>query len=1046
MPSTPFEEKLILNRWILKVMEVSGFKKLQEWLKDPELEGFTEENISRYSQMLTSRLMERQRLSKDDLLRYDANIVRYWQQITKKRNHHEGRTLYPKYFQYLALLFTEIYLERYFQDAPALQAELDQEVREYNADRSAREHLAPFDTTELNKLAYWMATGSGKTLLMHCNLLQYQHYLAKSPGREKLNRVILLTPNEGLSKQHLDEFELSSISATLFSKQELGSFFSGTQVEIIDIHKLGDEMGDKTVAVSAFEGNNLVLVDEGHAGIGSGEAGKWMQRRAALSENGFSFEYSATFKQAIRNSNDFVETYAKSILFDYSYRYFYHDGYGKEYRILNLENDEVEDQRVRYLSACLLTFYQQQKIYTEEQELCNQYMLEKPLWVFVGGSVNAVRTKNRRKISDVVDILLFLADFASQEKKEENITLINDILNGQAGLLNNQGKDIFETAFAYLGTKGLSGEEAYQEILKILFNASAPGKLHVEDLKGVDGEIGLRLGDNDYFGLINVGDTRELAKLCEEQPELVVTEQPISTSLFHKLDRADSNVNVLIGSRKFMQGWNSWRVSIMGLMNIGRSEGTQIIQLFGRGVRLKGKEFSLMRSNKIRGDDSPRVAQLMETLNVFGVRADYMRQFREFLEAEGLRTEEEKVEFIMPVVKNLGRKKLKIVRLKEGIDYKKNGPRPILGEPDELLKRKSVKLNWYPRIQAISTVDSNEDDSQSLNKGYLSEKHIAFLDIEKIYFELQQLKNERAWYNLNLSVGNIKAMLEKHDWYELSIPAAQLEFSGFDHVHLWQDIATSLLKKYADLYYKHKKAAYEDKFLEYQELQDDDPNFFSEYQILIEESQEDIVRKLEEIRDLVLAKEFRSIEYRQLTGVMFAQHLFQPLLSWTGGKNLVEIKPVALNAGERDFVKDIEKHLEENAAYFADKELYLLRNKSKGGGIGFFEAGNFYPDFILWLVSGEHQYINFIDPKGIGRIGIEDPKITFYKTIKELEKRLADADVTLNSFIISVTPFSQIPLQLQNMEISDWNERNVLFREDDRYEYLGRLFGAVKAN
>ena len=1043
MPSTPFEEKLILNRWILQLMEVSNFEKLQEWLKDPELEGFTEENISRYSQMLSSRLIEREKLSRDDLLRYDANIVRHWQQITEKRNHHEGRTLYPKYFQYLALLFTEIYLERYFQDAQALQVELNQQLQEYNADQTDREQLDPFSITELNKLAFWMATGSGKTLLMHCNLLQYQHYLEKSNRRGELNRVILLTPNEGLSQQHLEEFALSGIQAALFSKQQLGSFFSGREVEIIDIHKLGDEMGDKTVAVSAFEGNNLVLVDEGHAGIGSGEAGKWMQRRAALSENGFSFEYSATFKQAIRNNNDFAETYAKSILFDYSYRYFYHDGYGKEYRILNLENDEVEEQRVRYLSACLLTFYQQQKIFAEKQDICREYMLEKPLWVFVGGSVNAVRTQNRRKVSDVVDILLFLADFASPDKKAQNIALVNDILSGQAGLLNNQGKDIFVTAFSYLGAKGLSGEEAYQEILRIVFNASAPGKLHVEDLKGVDGEIGLRLGDNDYFGLINVGDTRELAKLCEEQSELVVTEQPISESLFHKLDGTDSPINVLIGSRKFMQGWNSWRVSIMGLMNIGRSEGTQIIQLFGRGVRLKGKEFSLMRSNKIRGDASPREIRLMETLNVFGVRADYMRQFREFLEAEGLRTEEEKVEFIMPVVKNLGTKKLKIVRLKEGIDFKKNGPRPTLDKPDDLLRRKPINLNWYPRIQSISTVDSNDDANQALNRGYMSDQHIAFIDIEKIYFELQQLKNERAWYNLNLSLEKIKTLLQSHDWYELYIPEEQLEFTNFDRVRVWQDIATSLLKKYCDLFYKHEKATYENDFLEYQELQDDDPNFFSEYQILIEESQEDILHHLEEIKTLVEAKEFRPIEYRQLTGIMFAQHLFQPLLSWTGGRDLVEIKPVALNAGERDFVKDIKKYFDENKAYFLDKEMYLLRNKSKGGGIGFFEAGNFYPDFILWIVSGNRQYVNFIDPKGIGRIGIEDPKIIFYKTIKELENRLPDPDVVLNSFIVSVTPFSQIPLQIENMSVSDWNDRNVLFREDDRYEYLGQLFNKI---
>src|SRR3546814_15604642 len=57
-------------------------------------------------------------------------------------------------------------------------------------------------------------------------------------------------------------------------------------------------MGDKTVAVNAFEGNNLVLVDEGHRGTGTA-AGAWMARRDALVRGGFAFEYSATFGQAV---------------------------------------------------------------------------------------------------------------------------------------------------------------------------------------------------------------------------------------------------------------------------------------------------------------------------------------------------------------------------------------------------------------------------------------------------------------------------------------------------------------------------------------------------------------------------------------------------------------------------------------------------------------------------------------------------------------------------------------------------------------------------
>jgi hypothetical protein len=68
-----------------------------------------------------------------------------------------------------------------------------------------------------------------------------------------------------------------------------------------------------------------------------------------------------------------------------------------------------------------------------------------------------------------------------------------------------------------------------------------------------------------------------------------VREDRFTPSLFGEIDRTGSRVNVLVGAKKFIEGWSSWRVSAMGLLNIGKGEGPQVIQLFGRGVRLKGK-------------------------------------------------------------------------------------------------------------------------------------------------------------------------------------------------------------------------------------------------------------------------------------------------------------------------------------------------------------------------------------------------------------------------------------------------------------------------
>ena len=194
-----------------------------------------------------------------------------------------------------------------------------------------------------------MATGSGKTLLMHANILQYQRFLETHGLSRELNRIILLTPNEGLSQQHLREFQKSGIEAEIFNKDGRG-LFAGRAVEILEVTKLKEEMGEKTVAVDAFEGNNLVLVDEGHRGASAGGDGAWMKFRNALCEKGFSFEYSATFGQAVAGNRDLTDLYARSTLFDYSYRWFYGDGFGKDYHILNLEDDRNEEWMRTYLS------------------------------------------------------------------------------------------------------------------------------------------------------------------------------------------------------------------------------------------------------------------------------------------------------------------------------------------------------------------------------------------------------------------------------------------------------------------------------------------------------------------------------------------------------------------------------------------------------------------------------------------------------------------------------------------------------------------------
>ena len=66
----------------------------------------------------------------------------------------------------------------------------------------------PYTVDKLNKLAFMCATGSGKTLIMHLNILQFLHYFKRAKrlnSKLSINKIIVLAPNEGMSKQHLEE-------------------------------------------------------------------------------------------------------------------------------------------------------------------------------------------------------------------------------------------------------------------------------------------------------------------------------------------------------------------------------------------------------------------------------------------------------------------------------------------------------------------------------------------------------------------------------------------------------------------------------------------------------------------------------------------------------------------------------------------------------------------------------------------------------------------------------------------------------------------------
>ena len=288
---------------------------------------------------------------------------------------------------------------------------------------------------------------------------------------------------------------------------------------------------------------------------------------------------------------------------------------------------------------------------------------------------------------------------------------------------------------------------------------------------------------------------------------------------------------------------------------------------------------------------------------------------------------------------------------------------------------------------------------------------LAFLDIDGLFFALERFKAERGWHNLNLSRAGIRALLadtppgtacSSPNPRSPPTPSTKSASGRRSRSHCSRSTRSATTPSASESgSFRTSNTG---------RLTEDDPNFPMVreeggeygYRILVEKSRQDIVAKLEELKAAIEGGDLKPWTFRGLSAVWFDKHLYQPLLALEGG--VVEVSPVPLNRGERRFVEDLKAYCDGNAAAFEDRELYLLRNRSRGRGIGFFEAGNFHPDFILWLLAGDRQHVTFVDPKGIRNVGADDPKIRFFETVKEIERRLGDPRVALDSFIVSNTP------------------------------------------
>lgn len=1040
------DNHLVLHMWLNSHF---GYKTTRDLLNDIKNvdEGFNPDGYSPICEFLITRAEPNSAIERE-LRTYDDNIKRHLSSINDKRT----QPIVLRYFQYLALLYTEIFLDWKFNRPAELLHQLNAFVQRRNDARAPGDALdTPFTETDIEKLAFWMATGAGKTLIMHINYHQFLHY-----SKEELDHIVLITPNEGLSEQHMREMASSDIRSERFSIEGNNSPHAKNAVQVIEITKLVEEkIGEgESVEVEAFEGKNLILVDEGHKGSG-GEV--WRKIRDKLGETGFTFEYSATFGQALAAANnaDLVEEYGKAIAFDYSYRYFYDDGYGKNFRILNVRQDE-ESQTETLLLANLLTFYEQRRYFKQNTENVRAYGLESPLWAFVGSKVNAVYTENRRARSDVLNVIRFLHSFLKNEGNWAT-NAIEEILNGNSGLSDDNDTDIFHTRLNYLKTFSETPEYIYHDILNEVFHTATSGALHLQDVRNAQGEIALKTTHGrENFGLIYIGDTSAFKKLVNNDNAGIETdsENVLAESLFNNINTVDSPINILIGAKKFIEGWDSWRVSAMGLLNIGRQEGSQIIQLFGRGVRLRGKNMSLKRSAALDGEHPPHIS-LLETLNIFAVRANFMAQFRDYLMREGIQLDEP-VQLTIEIRRNdvYHEKHLCIPKVAPYHEGAKGQCEPLKVLTGTIITHTTQSIDI---VGSSSQRGIHTERAEGTLPTYIPEPSLALVDWEKIYLQLITYKHEKGYHNLIFDTTILQKILNPNKpVYKLTVmnesevvPTSAVELGRLE------ELVLTLLRKYIAKYYRIIQKRWNDDRIRIRRLgqEAEDENNFPDWTVYVPKTEAQEVQP--EIENLMESEEIYGPGLTVLPNVYNERHLYQPLLtneehlyrsllSMGMGNNLWRTTPPALEDSERDFVEDLNRYLRQHhGKRLCQKEVFLLRNRSRGKGVGFYENEGFYPDFILWILDGIKQRVVFIEPHGMVHedINANNDKLTLFKRLRDLSyERFRYEHVQMDAFVISRTSLSDLIGRYPDEDRDSFAEKwHILFRTDDPV-YLSPIF------
>lgn len=922
-----------------------------------------------------------------------------------------------RYYQILSLYFSALYFKK----------------------RKDRDFIFSQDS-----LAYWMATGSGKTIIMHLNILQYLEECKKFKDFE----IIMTTPGVNLIEQH--ERELTPFIEFLNSTK----YRNKIRLTIDTTQALTNKPNDFFVYPASKTYKRLILVDEAHIGLSTsgakGTDGAFMELRRRLNINdSFLFEYSATF----HNINSALEKeYEKSIVYDYNYNLFYRDGYGKDYFFQQIGDDVLEKSFDDNLHHNLQVINEKIDLWSKVDYAWNKDIFkateypDKPLIAFMGNTVNNKDKSAKNEdpeVSDITSIVNFLADLSEADKAK------------------------------------------YQH----LFNREYQGRLTLTRNPETDDEILLSYGNGGYWGIVNVGNGAKFINDLENEnvvknPRDKIIVSNIERYSFKNIDLPSSPINVLIGSRKFAEGWNCFRVSVIGLINLGSSKGNKIIQIFGRGVRIKGIKNDGKRTFQEHNEDYFKLSnqkedeklRKIETLCVFSLKKSYLETFTNAVNKELEIQRQFEIKVNPSIIKLNDNTEIKFEEFRKRIPIFKLSKTEIGQRRVALKENQSFDIQYQNngeiKVGIVNNfkikVDYRPDRKrEGVNiKGSLANfinQFGDFIDTSQFDNVLNEFQEDNGLYVSKN--GNRITPSSILDFIEEIIYKSELNTHDIDFIqNLVIQVSTDFLKKLKNkVNWYINNSNYEYKELLKQSTESEKGDFIDKYYILktISSTKESrgktAFKKQSEIDEEVKAFE-ENIEKiaERLSDVEIGKHIYHPLLRETISNREDEmdlkISPDKLNPGEKKFVEDAAKYFVNNPK-FNGYEIYLMRNVESLKSIGIYlndDSQVFYPDFVLWLIGKDKIYINFIDPKG--QMGMQDASTLLEnekvkiadkaknETLSSLEKELTKIhkkEVELNSFLL-LRDSSNMGAIGKSLQL-DWQKENMISRNILRLNWHEKL-------